>query len=106
MSKRYLFLMAWVVGSEGAYGDATRVHSQSDLMPEYLKGNEHIFAVEIVDGCNPFNWECVLPPVDIAYALGCKEAFDNNYTAYDTVSVIDELDDSFQHPAPVKTIQL
>jgi hypothetical protein len=79
--KKYLFLLAWVEGSDSASGDATGVFDQKDLLPEYIKGNEYVFAVRIV-----------APNIDLAANFGYTEAFHENYTGYDTVSNIFEID--------------
>jgi len=73
--KTYLFLLAWVDGSEGAGGDDTNVDDQDDLLPEYNKGSEYILSLYIV-----------APNEKIAAAFGYSHAFYENYTGYNTVS--------------------
>lgn len=80
LNKRYLFLVAWVEGSDTASGELTQVNDQSDLVPQFLTGNQHVMAVEVF-----------APNEEIAYAFGCKEAFDNNYTGHDSVSMVVEI---------------
>lgn len=77
---RYLFLLAWINGSESCCGP-TNVDGSNDLLPEYLKGNEEIFALR-VDA----------PTEYLAGRLGYAEAFHENYTGYDTVSTLVEID--------------
>src|ERR1700677_1519072 len=73
--KTYLFLLAWCDGSDSACGEATGVDSQDDLLPEYRKGNEHIFALYIA-----------APNEGLAADAGYSRAFHENYTGYDSVS--------------------
>lgn len=99
--RRYLFLLAWVEGSDSSADEPTGIHDQDDLLPEYKKGNEHVFAVEIR-----------LPQIsmnefidyEIAKRYGYAEAFFNNYTAHDSVSTLEEIDDTFVHPDKIKVI--
>lgn len=90
---RYLFLLAWVEGSDSASGEETKVHSQDDLYPQLMAGNEHIFAVEV---------RCSRE--DIAAAYGYREAFFDNYTAHDSVSEVQELEDNWVSPETLKCI--
>jgi len=85
MKRRFLFLLAWVAGSDSEAdnlepGEHTRVKKQSDLREQFDKGNEHILALEI--------WAS---NENIAAALGYKEAFMDNYTAHDSVSSCEEI---------------
>ena len=75
--KRYLFLLAWMHGSDSASDDPTNVYSQDDLRKQFDLGNEYIFAVDIHASS-----------ADIAAAYGYKLAFFNNYMAYDSLSVL------------------
>lgn len=79
--KKYLFLVAWFESSEGAGGDPTGVHRQDDLLPEYCKGNEHVFALRI-EAINE----------EVASKYGYAAAFHKNYTGYDSTSNIFEID--------------
>lgn len=72
---KYLFLLAWVSGSESGSGDDTRVHNQNDLLSEYVLGNEYIFALRIE-----------APNMEMASTYGYAEAFHDNYTGEDTTS--------------------
>lgn len=74
---KYIFLLAWVSGSDSACGESTNVATMEDLEKEFFKDNEHIFALEIHADSEA-----------IAYALGCKTAFFNNYTANDSTSTL------------------
>lgn len=85
MNKRFLFLLAWWSGSDGEAdnlepGEHTRVCKQEDLLIQFKKKNENIFALDI--------WA---PNAEIATALGCKEAFFENFTAHDSVSSLEEI---------------
>jgi hypothetical protein len=80
MNSRFLFLLAWMHGSEGAENNGTpetKVNKQEDLIKQFKKGNENVFAVEVF-----------APSQDIANAIGCREAFHDNFTGYDTLSII------------------
>lgn len=88
--KSYLFLIAWVDGSESSGFEKTKVHKQEDLYKQFKKVNEHIFAVLI---------DVYYPPDKIAseqvetLALNAGEAasFHSNYTAYDSTSDMIEI---------------
>jgi len=95
MNKRYLFLLAWVSGSEGACGEETHIYESDDLYPQYTLGSDNIFAVEI--------WA---PSDKIAWALGYQEAFFNNFTANDSVSDLVEIDLDEEVLFEVKSIAL
>ena len=89
---KFLFLCAWVSGSDSAHDNLadpfTGVNGQSDLLPQYKAGNRNILTVGV---CLPDN----LPHAkDIAYAVGCREAFSDDYTAYDTVSICLPMEDT------------
>lgn len=86
--KKFLFLLAWVEGSDSADED-TGVHQQSDLLPQYQAGNEHVFAL-VINVPNSGN------ETDIAATYGYAAAFHDNYTGYDTVSVCLENADEFE----------
>lgn len=74
--KTYLFLLAWIQGSDSADGEETNVNKQSDLLPEFLAGNDSIFAREIV-----------APNKDVANVFGSAAAFHDNYTGANSLSV-------------------
>jgi hypothetical protein len=93
MNKRYLFLLAWVDGSDSSSGDETKVYESEDLYPQYAWGNDYVFAVEI--------WA---PSDKIAWALGYQEAFFNNFTAQDSVSDLVEIGLEEDLPFEVKSI--
>jgi hypothetical protein len=77
---QYLYLIAWAAFSESSGEEDTKVSTQEDLLPEYLAGNEHIFAVKInVPHCDNED--------EIARKWGDSEAFHANYTAYDSTSI-------------------
>lgn len=82
--KRYLFLLAWIDGSDGAGGDPTGVSEQDDLLPEYQNGSHYVFALR-VEAINE----------EVASMYGYAKAFHENYTGHDTLStclVIDGVD--------------
>jgi hypothetical protein len=87
MTKTYLFLIGWVEGSDSSGGESTSINEHTNLLPEYLKGNEHVFAV-LINGARSETE---------AENYGYKEAFFQNYTAYDTVSDLIEIDSNFNH---------
>jgi hypothetical protein len=93
MNKRYLFLLAWVDGSDSSGGGETKVYESEDLYPQCFWGNEHVFVIEI--------WA---PSDKIAWALGYQEAFFNNFTAHDSVSDLVEIGLEEELPFEVKSI--
>lgn len=86
MNKRFLFLVAWVEGTESAaFMDAgdTNVHENEDLLTEYKDGNESVLAVEIF-----------APNSDVAAAIGWRHAITEeagSYTLDDTLSDVIEI---------------
>ena len=86
MNRRFLFLLAWVSESDGNCGEVNDVNSQDDLRHQFDLGNTAVMAVDILLPDYGSRTE------DIAAALGYAKAFDANYTAYDTVSMIEEID--------------
>lgn len=80
MFKTYLFLLAWYQDNESGGGTPTNVSSQDDLLSEYQKGNEHIFAFLIE-----------APNEKLAADTGCAMAFHENYTRYDTTSTCSDV---------------
>lgn len=72
----FLFLLAWVDGSDSAGGESTKVHEQSDLYLQFKQKNEHVFALIIK-----------APNATVAKAFGYSTAFFNDYTAHDSVSI-------------------
>lgn len=79
--KRYLFLIAWMDGSDGACGAHTGIHSQNDLHPQYEADNEDVTGWEI-EADNP----------EVAYDKGYRKAFFENFTAQDTFTVVIDLE--------------
>lgn len=79
--KKYRFYIAWMDGSDGAGGGATGIHTQDDLIPEYSKGNDNV---------NTWDFEC--ENEEMAYLLGFNKAFFENWTAQDTFSIVQEID--------------
>lgn len=77
--KKWLFLIAWMDGSDE--GGANGVHTQNDLYPQHQAGNEHVTAFEIEADTK-----------EVAYEKGYKEAFFENYTAYNSFSVLIDLE--------------
>jgi hypothetical protein len=81
---RYLFLISWISGSPSNCGEENGIESYTDLFPEFEKGNQSVFAVEII-----------APNPEIAGAFGLAEAFDNNYYETDSASTLMELDPGY-----------
>ena len=79
--KKYLFLLAWMDGSDGAGGDPTSVEEQDDLLLEYENGSEYVFALRI-EAINE----------EVASKYGYAAAFHENYTGHDTLSTCLEID--------------
>lgn len=84
---KYLFLLAWMDGSPGA-DEETHVHDQADLLPQFLAGNEAIFALTIEVGSN------IVQHARVATAIGQSEAWSENFTGEDTLSVCELLDET------------
>lgn len=80
--KHYLFLMAWIQGSESAFDVDTEVRKQEDLLIQLNKGNENIFAVHLTADAGISE--------SLLMALGYKEAFFAGYTSQDTLSTWEE----------------
>ena len=74
---KYMFLLAYVSGSEGNCEEDNNITCSDDLIEEYKAGNPAIFAKEYY----AFSEEEAL-------AYGYRDAFFENYTAHDTVSII------------------
>jgi len=74
---------------------ATCVHSQKDLLPQFKAGNDFVFAV-VVDA----------PNQEVASAYAYQEAFFAEYAAYDSVSELISIDDSFILPSHVKYVKV
>ena len=81
--KRYLFLAAWVEGSESSIG-SNGVHSQADLMPRFQAGEEDMISL-VIEGA---------PNEKVAEAFAYRECWHENMTAHDSVSDMIELDDT------------
>lgn len=80
---RFLFLCAWIHGSDSSFGlPETHVHKQEDLLKQWQANNDQVLAVVVSNASNGA----------IAEALGCREAFYQNYTAHDSLSQVIELD--------------
>lgn len=82
--KSYLFLIAWVHGSDSSGFEKTHVHKQEDLYKQFKKGNEAIFAVRINIVSGYLRLEKALEAIVQQY--GYAAAFDVNYTAHDSTS--------------------
>lgn len=82
--KRYLFLAAWVDGSESSYSHIG-VSSPDDLLPcfEAGAGCDDGFIVLVIEGA---------PNEKVALAYGRAECWNKNMTAHDSVSDMIELD--------------
>jgi hypothetical protein len=94
-AKKFLFLIGWVSGSDSACGDITDINDQNDLIPEFRRGNEHVFAVVLI-----------APNDNIAAIGGYKESFFEGYTAHDTVSVVEALDPNEKTHHKIKIVDL
>lgn len=96
IKKRQLFLIGWIDGSDTAddFGcSQTHLHTQDDLYPQFMNGNDNVMAVEIIN-CDD----------EVAYALGLKEAFFKNYTAYDSFTNVVEIPVGLKLPCKVKVL--
>jgi hypothetical protein len=93
----YLYLLAWVSGSDGACGEDNNIHSQDDLLPQYLACNVDVFAIKIN-----------IPFADRGKTIACKygdsAAFHNGYTSNDTTSICISVDADFRFPGYVKEV--
>jgi hypothetical protein len=97
--KTYLFLLSWIENSDSASGEKTLVHSQDDLVKQFWDENEHIFAVvlKVPSG---------VEEKETASKWGYAEAFFNNYTAYDSVSLCNEIPNNTEFPFEIKTVHI
>jgi len=97
--RQYLYLIAWAAFSPSSGDQDTQVYSQADLLPQYLAGNEWIFAVKInvSFGDNSISDE-------IAAKCGDAEAFHHNYTAWDSTSICMCIPHYFKHPREIKEV--
>jgi hypothetical protein len=78
--KTYLFLLAWASGSDINFGEDNDVNDESDLLPEFEKGNDAVFAFLIT-----------VPDLGkhserVAFALGWGMALHEDYTMHDSIS--------------------
>lgn len=92
---KFLFLLSWIHGSDGACGEKTKVRTQADLLPQYQNGNQHILSVLIEGTENK----------EIASAFGYMEAFDCNYTGENSVSMCLKVGPTFKQKT-TKTIKV
>ena len=77
--KRYLFLAAWVEGSESSIV-SNGVHTQADLLPRFQAGETEMISLVIE-----------APNETVAEAFAYRECWNANMTAHDSVSIIIEL---------------
>lgn len=75
--RRYRFYIAWLVGSLGAEGDDTQITCIEDLIPHYKAGNTYVKTYEY-DAPDGYGW-----------AVGASKAFNDNFTAHDSVSDVE-----------------
>lgn len=101
---RYLFLCAWAEGSDSAGGEATKVNNQNDLYPQFMVGNSHIMGVEVI--VNDAYGLSADKQEEIANAYGCAEAFSENYTGYDSTSLIMAIPNDWKCPNLIVTIKV
>lgn len=73
--------------------EETHVSSSKDLIKQFRKKNESVFAVEIYATSE-----------DVAMALGYKEAFFENYTAHDSTSDLIEISKRYKMPRSVDKV--
>lgn len=97
--KRYLFLAAWVEGSDSAFDNNNGyngVNSQHDLIPCFLaKRDDNLIAV-IIEGA---------PNDEVASTYGRAECWHHNMTAHDSVSLSIELDSEIIAPALAEALR-
>lgn len=74
--KKCKFYIGWFENSDGACGDSTGIHSQDDLIRLYNEGSEFVDCYEY-EAPEGFEWE-----------IGAAKAFNNNFTAHDSTSVV------------------
>jgi hypothetical protein len=72
---KYRFLIGWIDGSDSA-SDPTGIESQEDL----LNGKADIFEFELPDGMDGYAWR-----------VGASYAFSANFTAHDSLSMVQKL---------------
>lgn len=69
------FLIGWMDGSDGACGEATGIN----------RGNDLIAGVETNENVNVYEYEA---PAGFEWEVGASKAFRDNFTAQDTLSVV------------------
>ena len=78
---KYRFLIGWIDGSDSAC-DPTGIHSQEDLLdPDNMAVN--CFEFELPDGMDDYAWR-----------VGASYAFEQDFTAHDTLSLAQKWDGS------------
>jgi hypothetical protein len=93
----FLYLIAWAAFSESSGDEDTKVNTQEDLLPQFIAGNEHVFAVKIlipIPFCDSDD--------ERAVRYGDAEAFRNNYTAWDSTSICMWVPHDFKYPDGAK----
>ena len=86
--RKFLFLIAWIDGSDADDVAGTGIHKQDDLLPGWLNHNEN------VNG-----WELEAHEPNDAMNEGYSKCFFANFTAHDSVSAIYEwIVDKWQEP--------
>jgi len=80
--KKYLFLIAWAAGSDGACGVDTKIRSQKDLVKQHRAGNPEVWTIEIQADNEESAWD-----------KGYRAAFFENWIANDTFSDLIALDE-------------
>jgi hypothetical protein len=72
--KRYLFLAAWVEGSESS-SSLNGVHSQADLLPRFKAGEKDMISL-VIEGA---------PNEKVAEAFAYRECWHDNMTAHQPI---------------------
>ena len=78
MKNKYVFLIGWIDGSDGACGEETGVTSQTDLIAIY-KGEKQGQVT---------SWEIEAENENEAYERGATKAFLDNWTARDSMTEV------------------
>jgi hypothetical protein len=102
---QYLYLIAYVNGSEYVNEETTGVYEQADLLPQYLAGNTNVFAVK---ANIPFRNHSGQNDDDetLAVMYGESAAFRAGFSYEDTTSICMWVPFSFVYPYPVTEIYI
>lgn len=75
------FLIAWISGSDSNCGEENGIRNQNDLIENADKGIVDIFKFDIPKNIEEYAWN-----------IGSSYAFSANFTAHDSVSVVQKMD--------------